>query len=85
MSISTIAAFTKNAATCLADVPTGNAAGHTNSTKNETASAVFTKRWRWLQLLLLIMATTWEIRSHGRLHEPGTTALLSRSGWRSRG
>ncbi|MGB4817415.1 MAG: hypothetical protein WBP30_12610, partial [Ferruginibacter sp.] len=58
MSISTIAAFTKNAATCLADVPTGNAAGHTNSTKNETASAVFTKRWRWLQLLLLIMATT---------------------------
>jgi len=58
MSISTIAAFTKNAATCLTDVPPGNTAGHTNSTKNETASAGFTKRWRWLQLLLLIMATT---------------------------
>ena len=37
MSISTIAAFTKNAATCLASVPPGLPAGLTSSTKNNTA------------------------------------------------
>jgi len=56
MSISTIAAFNKNAATCLAAVPPGQPADRRNSIKNDTAPAGFTKRWRWLQHLMLILA-----------------------------
>lgn len=58
MSISTIAALPKNAATCLAGVSPGQPAGQRSTMKNNTATAGFTKRWRWLQLLMLIMATT---------------------------